>query len=59
MTEDREPTDRPTDDESEARRRARFGKLPKRFAPEELVETKDTEPPPEGPGEPPVRREWV
>ncbi|MCM0673815.1 hypothetical protein NCC78_03710 [Micromonospora phytophila] len=58
MSEDREHPDRSTDDESEARR-ARFGKLPARVAPEDLVETRDTDPPHDEPGEPPVRREWV
>lgn len=58
MSEEREHTDRSTDDEFEARRHGRFGKLPDRVPPEDLVETKDTDPAHEEPGEPPVRREW-
>ncbi|MEH0820918.1 MULTISPECIES: hypothetical protein [unclassified Micromonospora] len=58
MSEDREGNDRAADEEFEAQRHDRFGKLPGRVAPDELVETADTEPPHEEPGEPPVRREW-
>ncbi|MFI5485499.1 hypothetical protein [Micromonospora echinaurantiaca] len=58
MSEDRKHPDRSTDDEFEAKRHVRFGKLPARVAPEDQVETTDTDPPPEGPGEPQVRREW-
>ena len=59
MSEDQGDTDRSTDDEFEVQRRARFGKLPDRVAPEDQVETTDTDPPHGEPEEPPVRREWV
>ncbi|MER6594625.1 hypothetical protein ABT214_22795 [Micromonospora purpureochromogenes] len=58
MSEDREGNDRAADEEFEARRHDRFGKLPPRVEREEQVETKDTEPAHEEPEEPPVRREW-
>nr|MDT0660163.1 hypothetical protein [Micromonospora sp. DSM 115978] len=57
MTEDQDRTERSTDDEFEARRRARFGRLPTRVLPAELVETAKTDPPPEE-ADPMVRREW-
>jgi hypothetical protein len=50
--------ERLTDEEIEARRRARFGTLPVRIMPADLVETARTEPPHEEPAEPAVRREW-
>jgi hypothetical protein len=57
--EDREHTERLTDEELDRLRHARFGALPARVAPaEELVETVETEPAHEEPPEPPVRREW-
>ncbi|MDO3700827.1 hypothetical protein Q3W71_03920 [Micromonospora sp. C28SCA-DRY-2] len=58
MSEDREHADRKKDEEYETRRRDRFGKLPERVAPEDLVETTDTDPAHEEPQEPQVRREW-
>ena len=48
-----------TDDEELARTRsARFGHLPDRVPPENLVEEEDREPAHEEPGQPMVRREW-
>ncbi|MGK5441363.1 hypothetical protein ACSNN7_05975 [Micromonospora sp. URMC 105] len=58
MSEDRGRTDRSTDEEYEARRHERFGKLPGRVPEDEMVETAQPEPPHEEPQEPPVRREW-
>jgi hypothetical protein len=58
MGEDRVHTDRLTDEKFEVLRHVRFGKLPARVAPADLVETTETDPPHEEPEQPPVRREW-
>ena len=58
MGEDRGHTDRLTDEEFEIQRHVRFGKLPPRVAPADVVETTETDPPHEEPEQPPVRREW-
>jgi len=39
-------------------RQTRFGHLPERVRPEDLVESEDSEPVHEEPAEPMVRREW-
>ncbi|MFI6261393.1 hypothetical protein [Micromonospora sp. NPDC051006] len=59
MGDRRGHADRSKDEEFEEQRHARFGKLPDRVEPEDLVETADTDPPREEPPEPPVRREWI
>ncbi|MGI5215932.1 hypothetical protein [Plantactinospora sp. CA-290183] len=58
MGEDRARSERLTDEEFEELRHVRFGKLPARIVPAELVETAETHPAHEEPVEPPVRREW-
>lgn len=58
MGEDRGHTERSTDEEFARRRHVRFGELPARVTPADLVETVDTDPPHEEPPQPPVRREW-
>jgi hypothetical protein len=58
MGEHREHTERFTDEEFAFLRHVRFGELPARVAPADMVETAETDPPPEEPGQPPVRREW-
>jgi hypothetical protein len=58
MGDERAHTERFTDDEFALLRHARFGELPARSAPTELVETAETELPQEEPGQPMVRREW-
>lgn len=59
MGEDRVHAEPVADEDSAAyRRRVRFGHLPARVRPEELVETKEAEPVHEEPEQPMVRREW-
>jgi hypothetical protein len=47
-----------TDEELAFLRKVRFGQLPARVRPEDLVETEETEPAHDEPGPPMVRREW-
>jgi hypothetical protein len=58
MSEDREQPQPSTDEELADLRLTRFGRLPARVRPEDLVETEDAEPVHEEPGQPMVRREW-
>jgi hypothetical protein len=58
MSEDREHTERLTDEEFDVLRHTRFGELPARVPPADLVETAETDPAHEEPEQPPVRREW-
>jgi hypothetical protein len=58
MSEHPEQTEPPTDEELANLRRTRFGHLPPRVRPEDLVEAEETEPLHEEPGPPMVRREW-
>jgi hypothetical protein len=50
--------DRSTDEDFALLRHAKFGELPDRVAPEDMVETADADPAHEEPQQPPVRREW-
>jgi hypothetical protein len=58
MGEDRGHTERLTDEEFARLRHVRFGELPARVEPADLVETAETDPPHEELEQPPVRREW-
>ncbi|MFY1650872.1 hypothetical protein ACN27J_08240 [Solwaraspora sp. WMMB762] len=58
MDEDRERTAPSADDEFDRLRRARFGELPARVAPEDMFGAVDADPGHDEPGQPPVRREW-
>jgi hypothetical protein len=58
MGEDRGHTEQFTDEEFAFLRHVRFGELPARVAPADLVETAEADPPHEEPQQPPVRREW-
>ncbi|MFI7542327.1 hypothetical protein [Actinoplanes sp. NPDC049599] len=62
MSDDRERAepdpDSRTDEELERQRQTRFGHLPARVRPEDLVETEDADVAHEEPGQPMVRREW-
>ena len=58
MTDDREHTEPRTEDELAHLRQTRFGHLPARVRPEDLVETNDADPAHEEPEQPMVRREW-
>jgi len=58
MSEDRERTEPHTEEELAHLRQMRFGHLPARVRPEDLVETEEAEPVHEEPGQPMVRREW-
>jgi hypothetical protein len=58
MSEHRSQTEPLTDEELAHLRRTRFGHLPARVKPEDLVETEEAEPSHEEPGQPMVRREW-
>jgi hypothetical protein len=58
MSEHPEQTEPQTDEELAHLRHTRFGRLPGRVRPEELVESEETDPVHEEPGEPMVRREW-
>jgi hypothetical protein len=58
MSEDREQTEPRTEEELADLRHTKFGHLPARVRPEDLVETEEAESGPEEPGQPMVRREW-
>ena len=58
MSEHREQTEPHTEEELADLRHTRFGHLPARVRPEDLVETEEAEPVHEEPGQPMVRREW-
>ncbi|GID95755.1 hypothetical protein ACFQFC_02485 [Amorphoplanes digitatis] len=58
MSEHREPAEPGTDEELASLRHKRFGQLPARVRPEDLVEAEEAEPAHEEPGQPMVRREW-
>ena len=58
MQDSREHTEQFTDEEYACLRYVRFGELPPRVAPADLVELAETDPPPPEPHELPVRREW-
>ncbi|MFC6018275.1 hypothetical protein ACFP2T_18950 [Plantactinospora solaniradicis] len=58
MGEDRGHTERLTDEEFASVRRVRFGRLPARVVPADLVETAETDPPHDEVEPPMVRREW-
>ncbi|MDG4833798.1 hypothetical protein O7627_31465 [Solwaraspora sp. WMMD1047] len=57
MTDHRDRVERSSDEDFETLRRVRFGRLPTRVLPAELVETAETDPPHEE-ADPMVRREW-
>jgi hypothetical protein len=58
VSDDPGNTERFTDEEYAFLRHIRFGELPARVAPEDLVEAVETDPRHEEPEQPPVRREW-
>jgi hypothetical protein len=58
MSEDPEQAEPRTEEELAHLRRARFGHLPARVRPEDLVETEEAEHVHEEPEQPMVRREW-
>jgi hypothetical protein len=58
MRSDQEHVEPRTEEELAHLRQTRFGHLPARVRPEDLVESEETEPVHEGPAEPMVRREW-
>lgn len=58
MGEDHDPAEPFTDEELAYLRHVRFGQLPARVRPDELVETEETDPSHEEPAQPMVRREW-
>jgi hypothetical protein len=58
MGEDHGHTEPFTDEELAFLRHARFGELPDRVAPGDMVETAEADPAHEEPPQPPVRREW-
>ncbi|GAA3935442.1 hypothetical protein [Actinoplanes auranticolor] len=58
MSGDREQIEPRTEDELAQQRQARFGHLPARVSPEDLVESEEAEPVHEEPDQPMVRREW-
>jgi hypothetical protein len=58
MGDDREQTETRTDEDLAQLRHVRFGQLPARVRPEDLVETEDTESAHAEPEQPMVRREW-
>ena len=58
MSEEREHAEPFTDEELAYLRHVRFGHLPARIQPEDLVETEETDPTHEEPAQPMVRREW-
>jgi hypothetical protein len=55
---EREQTEPRTEEELAHVRQTRFGHLPPRVSPEDLVETEDTDQAHEEPGQPMVRWEW-
>jgi hypothetical protein len=58
MSERREQSEPHTEEELAHQRQTKFGHLPARVRPEDLVETEEAEPVHEEPGQPLVRREW-
>jgi hypothetical protein len=58
MSDDRERPDNHTDEDPASQRRVRFGHLPPRVRPDELVESEEAESLHEEPQQPMVRREW-
>jgi hypothetical protein len=58
MREDQEQTEPRTEEELTLLRHRRFGHLPARVQPEDLVETEEAAPVHEEPEQPMVRREW-
>jgi len=58
MSDDRERTESSTEEDLAQQRQTRFGHLPARVRPEDLVETEDPDAAHEEPGQPMVRREW-
>jgi len=58
MNDDREQTETHTEQELADLRHLRFGHLPARVRPEDLVETEDADPGHGEPEQPMVRREW-
>jgi hypothetical protein len=58
MGAERERAGEFTDEQYEVLRHVRFGELPARVAPVDLVETVQRDASHEEPPEPPVRREW-
>lgn len=58
MGDDRERTGTHPEEELANQRHTRFGQLPARVRPEDLVETEDAGSGHEEPGQPMVRREW-
>ncbi len=58
MSEHPEQIEPPTDEELANLRQRRFGQLPARVRPEDLVEAQEAEPVHEEPEQPMVRREW-
>jgi hypothetical protein len=59
MSEHREAPEPHTEEELAEVRQARFGHLPARVRPEDLIESENIEPAQEEPGQPMVRREWA
>jgi hypothetical protein len=59
MNETREEPETRTEEELAQVRQARFGHLPARVRPEDLVESEDTDRHPDEPAQPMVRREWA
>ena len=58
MSGDREQIEPRTEEELTQQRQARFGHLPARVGPQDLVESEEAEPVHEEPEQPMVRREW-
>jgi hypothetical protein len=58
MSDDREQTETRTEEELARSRHLRFGHLPARVRPEDLVETEEADAVHEEPEQPMVRREW-
>ena len=58
MSDDRDQTTARTDDDLTLQRQERFGHLPDRVRPEDVVETADTDSAHDEPEQPMVRREW-
>jgi hypothetical protein len=58
MSQDRVQSEPQTEQELADLRQTRFGHLPDRVRPEDLVETKEADAAPEEPVQPMVRREW-
>jgi hypothetical protein len=59
MSETRDEPELRTEEQVAQVRQARFGHLPARVRPEDLVESEDTDHRPEEPAQPMVRREWA